>query len=222
MRHYEITLYPREGKFHEFESYFVSNDTAHRKAIHQIKAIGEDVGVLLYEFGGDLDTVRDILDEEFEDVGYQTTEYDNSLFLHTTFSLNNTLRTLLEIPENAPFVIDFPMTFDDHGNLHITVIGDGEMIRQGLEFLPDSIDATVDKSARYLPEDDRIESDLTSRQQETVVTAIRMGYYDTPRKTTYKEIGDALDITPQTVGDHLRKAESLTINRVFDIEEQSN
>lgn len=53
---------------------------------------------------------------------------------------------------------------------------------------------------------ERILSDLTDRQRETLVTAFKKGYFDTPRQTTAEECAAALDISQSTFSQHLNVA----------------
>lgn len=63
----------------------------------------------------------------------------------------------------------------------------------------------------YHPEAERVFAGLTDRQQEVLETAIRLGYYETPREATHDDIAEQVDVEPSTVGKHLRHVES----RVF-------
>lgn len=66
----------------------------------------------------------------------------------------------------------------------------------------------------------RSESDrlLTDRQRELLTTAIEMGYYDTPRKSSMTELAEALDIAKSTCSETLHRAEEKVIKRFADQE----
>jgi predicted DNA binding protein len=48
---------------------------------------------------------------------------------------------------------------------------------------------------------------LTERQMNTLKTAVEMGYFDTPRRASIKDVADRLKVSPSTAVEHLRKAE---------------
>jgi predicted DNA binding protein len=48
---------------------------------------------------------------------------------------------------------------------------------------------------------------LTERQVKTLKTAVGMGYFDTPRRASIKDVAKKLDVSPSTAVEHLRKAE---------------
>ena len=55
--------------------------------------------------------------------------------------------------------------------------------------------------------------DLLPEKQRTVLdVAIKMGYYDRPRRCTQRAIAEALDIKQATVSEHLQSAESAIIH----------
>lgn len=47
---------------------------------------------------------------------------------------------------------------------------------------------------------------LTSQQYETLVTAIKHGYFDIPRQISQQELADELDISHQALSERLRRA----------------
>ncbi len=48
---------------------------------------------------------------------------------------------------------------------------------------------------------------LTDRQMKTLKTAVEMGYFDTPRRASIKDVAGRLAVSPSTAVEHLRKAE---------------
>jgi len=40
-----------------------------------------------------------------------------------------------------------------------------------------------------------------------LVAAVEAGYYDTPRRATQEDVAAAVDCSPATAGEHLRKVE---------------
>ncbi|MFC5367153.1 helix-turn-helix domain-containing protein [Salinirubrum litoreum] len=52
---------------------------------------------------------------------------------------------------------------------------------------------------------------LTPKQQEALVTAWQMGFFDLPRETSMVAVAEELDITPQSLSDRLRRAQNTLI-----------
>ncbi len=51
------------------------------------------------------------------------------------------------------------------------------------------------------------EAGLTERQAKTLRTAVDMGYFDTPRRASIRDVARRLSVSPSTAVEHLRKAE---------------
>ena len=60
-------------------------------------------------------------------------------------------------------------------------------------------------------------SALSDRQQEALLAAYDLGYYDHPRRATHEEICERLGCAPNTVCDHLQKAEKKVMAEVLDL-----
>jgi len=52
---------------------------------------------------------------------------------------------------------------------------------------------------------------LTDGQQELLVTAVEMGYYDTPRESTLTEVAEAVDLAKSTASVTLHRAEERVV-----------
>lgn len=48
---------------------------------------------------------------------------------------------------------------------------------------------------------------MSNRRKEVVDTAYSMGYYDTPRRCSQRELAERLNIRQATVAEHLQRAE---------------
>ncbi|SDR18369.1 helix-turn-helix domain-containing protein [Natronobacterium texcoconense] len=67
------------------------------------------------------------------------------------------------------------------------------------------IPITLTELHALTPVETATEAALTDTQQEALVLAYERGYFESPRETTMKEIGDELGITQQAVASRLRR-----------------
>ena len=74
--------------------------------------------------------------------------------------------------------------------------------------LPDDVEVELVSTGPYSPEAEGVFADLTDRQREILETALRFGYYETPREATLEDLAPELGVEAGTVGKHLRAVES--------------
>lgn len=58
---------------------------------------------------------------------------------------------------------------------------------------------------------------LTPKQQEALITAWEMGYYDSPREASTEAVAEEIGITPQSLSDRLRRAEYTLIGNALRV-----
>ena len=71
----------------------------------------------------------------------------------------------------------------------------------------------------YDPMQFALDTELTGRQREVLVTAYESGFFQSPRETTGAELADLLDVSQPTVTHHLREAQRRLFEELFDGEE---
>lgn len=64
-----------------------------------------------------------------------------------------------------------------------------------------------------------LDTELTDRQREVLVTAYESGFFQSPRETTGAELADLLDVSQPTVTHHLREAQRRLFQELFDRQE---
>ena len=76
----------------------------------------------------------------------------------------------------------------------------------------------VDRPVRTAAERrDRILDGLTDRQLTTLRLAYYSGFFDWPRESTGEEIADAMDVSPPTMHQHLRKGLKAVLGEFFEV-----
>ena len=92
--------------------------------------------------------------------------------------------------------------------LRITISGTADGVRayrKGMDSLvPGNLRLRISQSQ---PGVGGVGPKLSPRRREVLETAQKMGYYDTPRRTSQRELADYLDIRQATVAEHLQRAE---------------
>lgn len=108
-----------------------------------------------------------------------------------------------------------PMYYTADGALQITTIGELDEIRSAARDLPDRVGLDLLSTGEYSPRGEGLYERLTPRQQETLRTAVEVGYYEEPREVTYQDVADELGVAAGTVGVHLRKIASKILKGVL-------
>jgi len=63
--------------------------------------------------------------------------------------------------------------------------------------------------------------DLTPAQTEAIRTAVEMGYFTVPRRTTASEVADAIGISKSAFLERLRRGQNALFTQLFDVEPRS-
>jgi DNA-binding NarL/FixJ family response regulator len=206
MRFVELVVNPDVG-WSEFGTVAADDPQVRRKAIHELDLMDDGSVVMLYELSGDPEKVHRLLDEHLQAKASDVSDVGGNVLVYAHHDPNPTVAGLLHIPKELGIVIDTPLEFTRDGGIRLTLVGEGPDIRSAIEAIPDSVAHTIERTGTYRPDRQRLFAELTERQQEILLTALEMGYYEQPRGATYQELADELDCTKTTVGEHLRKAE---------------
>lgn len=127
---------------------------------------------------------------------------------HIVATINTTgpIMALFSITEGC--WLSRPTWLNHKAGLRITISGTVEGVRQYRRemdsLVPGNLRLRISKSQ---PGVARIGPTLSPRRQEVLETAQKMGYYDTPRRCSQRELADRLNIRQATVAEHLQRAE---------------
>ena len=217
MKHLTARVDPPGEAFSNVEGVLVEDPALTRELVHHIRVLNDGTGTLLCEFSGDPDRLDEILAEHPEVIEYRVTAGPDWLYgyIHEEFPSEG--GELLAIQSEYDFIIDEPIELLAGGAIRVTLVGPIETIREAMAAFPDGVTAEVERIVEYNPEAARLFDELTDRQQETVVAAMRLGYFDDPRGATYDEIAAEMGCRPETVGEHLRKAEATVFEAITPI-----
>lgn len=214
MRYVKFVLIPDEGGLHPIDGAFAAESSLTRQFIHEISLLNDGTAITIYQLSGDVDVVKDILADHDEVVMSHVSQPRDSIHVYVQFEPNEVIETLLEIPREHELIVDTPLEFTDRGGLRLTVIGEEEMVRRAIPELPPSLRPKLEQTGDYKPQNERLFSVLTERQQEILQTAVELGYYSVPRHVTHEELASELDCSPSNVGELLRKVEAAILTEV--------
>lgn len=172
------------------------------------------------------DRVTAFLEELTATVGVQESiQEDNQLVTVTTNCLRNHERTLIEtyIARHGCLSLP-PLVYEGRVKRSRVLALDASNLTAVYDDLRSEASVTVSAKREIQslhPEVPVLDLDdllpkLSRRQFEVFSTAYDHGYYEIPRRTTTRELGEHLGIDRRTVEDHLRRAENKIVASLAD------
>jgi len=122
--------------------------------------------------------------------------------------------------EAGGLIVQTPVVFAD-GEVHARIVGDPGPLQTAFERQGDGIDVRIDEISATPAVNGASNGGLSERQREAIVAAKELGYYEKPRGATQADVAAALECSPQTAGDHLRKAQAKLVDAALDEVESS-
>ncbi len=214
MRHYDVRLSPTDGWFHPFEKRLDQREGVRRVAIHRIRLATDELGLVLYELGGEFDRVEAFVADELGPFDYWLEAFGDRILLCSLFVPNETVHALLRITREFRVFLDPPMSYVRDGDLRVTYLATEPAFQRAMAVVPDDVDVVLETKQAFEPDENVFLATLTAQQRRLFQTAIDLGYYASPRETTYEEIGSEVGIAGGTVGEHLRKIEAKLVDHV--------
>lgn len=215
MRFVRVLLTPGEQGFAPGEHALASDPSVTPRAVHHVNVLDDGTAFLLEEYGGDAVRAEEIVREQPDILAFDISPTDDGFFIYTRLRLTGAVADLLGLLQEHETIAETPMAFTREGALRVQFIGEEEALRAVLSELPDEVDIDVERIGTHDPDSEGLFSLLTERQREVLELAMRCGYYETPRRATHGDIARELDVSAETVGEHLRKAESSVLSTVL-------
>lgn len=214
MRYMKFVLIPPNDGFHPIDTRLADDPEVSRMALHNLNLLDDGTAVTLYQLDGDAERVDVILADCSEVIAHNVSQMNDSVHVYIHFETTDTVAVLLRVTQEYEIILDTPIEYTSGGGLRMTVVGEEETIREIMSPVPDGVSLTLEETGEYEPSAQRLFAQLTTRQQETLRTAVEAGYYNVPRQATHADVAATLDRTGGTVGEHLRKIEAMVLNTI--------
>ncbi|WP_415380265.1 helix-turn-helix domain-containing protein [Halosimplex sp. TS25] len=211
MRSVTVKASPADGDaFHPLGAAVSDEPAITPGPIHQLELIDGETGVSLSEIRDGIDRYSEILRDSPHVIEHTTTGADRG-FVYTHFELDDLTRRLMRYRRSSDLMVEMPIESAAEGGVVVTLVGEEQAFTDAFDAIPEGVTIEVVGTGSYDPGVRQLFGRLTARQREVLETAVRAGYYDDPRRATHADLAERLDVSPATVGEHLRKIES----RVF-------
>lgn len=212
MRYATLRVRPTDGEaFHPLGAALAADPAVERGKIYRVELLEDGTGLLLAEARGDLDRYRDILAESPHVIDYSVVEGDSWWYSYTRFEPTSGTERMLEIRYDSELVMEMPIEVEPDGSMVVTLVGPEAAFAGATPNDEAAFRIEMLETGDHHPDVDDLFLSLTARQREVLRAAVEHGYYEDPRRATHAELAEAVDASPSTVGEHLRKIE----RRVF-------
>jgi len=212
MRYVTLRISPADdAELHPLMTELAAAEDITREAIHRVEMLADGTGVMVGEARGNQRHFERIMADSDYVIDYAITGAEGQWYSYSNFEPTEVSRQILAAQQSSAGLIETPIVPNADGSMEFTLVGDEGTLAEAIP--PESDGYTVEllETGDREPRADDLFASLTERQQTVLDAAIDRGYYENPRETTHEDIAAALDCSPSTVGEHLRKIES----RVF-------
>jgi predicted DNA binding protein len=216
MRAVEGQVLPEGQAFPGVDAAIAGVDGVRREALVALEWHSDGTYALLYRLAGDDAAALDAVFRDRADVyDYDVIDSGGQLFAFVHVSERETLSELLAIAESHALILDPPFRYTDRG-VRVTVAGTEAALQAAFAEVTDRIAVEIEWTGEYTPDEPGYLGRLTDRQREAVLVAHELGYYETPRATSFEGVADELGCAPSTANELLRRAESVLLDALLE------
>lgn len=216
MRAAELRLSPEAGAFPGIDSALAEAPGVTREAVADLEWLADGSYALLYRLSGeDSAAAERVLGDHGEVYDHDLVAAGDALHAFAHVAEQETLSALLGIAHEHALLLDRPFPVAEDGVV-VTVAGRSESLRAAFAEVTDRIPVSVESTGEYVPDRAGPLGGLTDRQREALVVAHDLGFYETPRRATYREIGEQLGCAPSTANELLRRAEAALVDDLLE------
>jgi DNA-binding CsgD family transcriptional regulator len=187
------------------------------EAIHSMDFLADGSVVLVYEIDATEQRLRTVLESAGNRlVDYVITSHADPLVAQIRVKPDDQFERALSTHRSYGLSVDFPIRYLEHDpvTVELVEIGPRSELSDRIEATREYATVDIQQVHRYEPTTGQLFQELTDRQQEVLLTALRKGYYRTPREATHEEIAADLSCSASVVGQHLRRIETKLVSSV--------
>jgi predicted DNA binding protein len=222
MKHVRVTARVDPDRAPAFFDRLANADAVDRARVLDWNLTTEDAMLLFDVVGDPAPLVGGAADlsgvERIETSGDRAVDGDGEtqVLVHVRRSSVPIFSCLASALASGGLVVRTPLVFCD-GEIHARIVGDPTPLQEAFERQGDDVSVRVEEVASRPTDAERPPgATLSDRQRESLAVATDLGYYETPREATHEDVAAELDCSPQTAGDHLRKAEAKLVAAAVD------
>lgn len=218
MKSVGLRIEPGDGAFPGVDALLAERPDVQRDGLYVLDRLGDGTYAMLYRVVGDdsaelraaLADHEEVLEFDVVDAG------DRRQYVFVNVLAREAVDALLDVVEEHRLLLDPPFRVTSDG-LRVTVSGDPESLREAFAAVEDlDVAVSVEWTGGFEPGRPTPLARLTDRQREALRAAHRLGFYETPRRASYEEIGAELDCAPSTANELLRRAEAGVVDALLD------
>lgn len=219
MRYLTAVYWPPEGEgFHPMGRSLADADGVTREYVHRTEWGPDGTVVALLSVRGDPAVAEAALDDADLVVDVAVADRPEcGALVYVRYEPNDVVERMQRARHDIGVLIDGPAVVREDGAIEVTYLGTEAVFANALDNVGD-VDVEVLETGEYEPVRRDAFDALTDRQAEVVDAAVRMGYYESPRRATQDEVAAAVGCSSATVGEHLRKAEARVFSQFVDVE----
>jgi len=210
-----VTAGGREDEIHPMYDVMVNAPYVERGTALQWNFTGDALGILHY-IVGDIDAYREAAEETPEVIGYDLVPAgEGTFYAYIRDATTDALQEMFGPITHGGLVVVPPIVYHEDGTVTLSLFGPTDEMQTAIERVPDPVDVTVEEVGGLAGTRPAVNAQVTERQREAVTAALDLGYYEIPREAGHEDVAEAIDCAPSTAAEHLRKAESKVLRRVF-------
>lgn len=170
----------------------------------------EDALTALYVVDGDADAFAGEVGDSSVVVGFDLTQVDDDRFYMLVVGQPSEAPLFQQVINSISrmgLIVATPVVYRE-GTAHFRIVGESEVLQSMIDAVPAGFGIDVHAIGTFPDEATAPTTTLSERQRATVTAALELGYYESPRNATHADIAERLGCAPNTVTEHLQKAES--------------